>query len=84
MLAIDPPQGFDHGWITTINRFSFPVPFQYVHLFLDSNLSPRDAFILVYQSAVAKGQVNIIHPLLNWLSLGLMRTLALAAGTDHS
>jgi hypothetical protein len=84
MLAVDSPQDFDPGWIATITRYSFPVPFQYVHLFLDSTLTPRDAFILVYQSAVAKGQVDIIRPLLNWLSLGLTRTLAVAAGTDHS
>jgi hypothetical protein len=84
MLAVDTPQDFDPGWIATITRYSIPVPFQYVHLFLDGSLSPRDAFILVYQSAVAKGQVDIIRPLLNWLSLGLTRTLAVAAGTDHS
>jgi hypothetical protein len=49
MLAVYAPQDFDPGWIPTITRYSFPVPFQYVHLFLDGSLSPRDAFILVYQ-----------------------------------
>jgi hypothetical protein len=82
MLAIDGPQDFDPGWIITPN--SFPVPFQYVHLFLDGSLLPRDAIILVYQSAVSKGRVNVIHPLLNWLSLSITRSPIAPLGLDHS
>jgi hypothetical protein len=82
MLAIDGPQDFDPGWIIT--RYSFPVPFQYIHLFLDGSLLARDALILIYQSAVAKGQVDVIHPLLNWLSLSITRSPIAPLGLDHS
>jgi hypothetical protein len=63
----------------------YPVPFLYMAPFLTWSLTPRVAFIALYQqTAIHLGQVDAIRSLLWWLLACLMHNETLSMGTNHS
>jgi hypothetical protein len=55
LLAFDAPAPMNPGWEDARCWRFYPIPFSYVAPFLARSLSPREAFILVFQTATSLG-----------------------------
>jgi hypothetical protein len=82
--AVDIPIATTPGWETVRCCRLYPVPFSFVAPFLTRSLTPREAFVSIYQTAISLGQVDAIRSLLQWLSACLTRNDNLGPGTNHS